>query len=849
MPIPAGPIAGTLLRLLTHLGRLMMHLVWLMMHLVWRAMPLRRVLRLPRLPSFMIAPRVLIILRVLIVPRVLIAPVMLAMRVLPGLAMLPCTPAQAGLLAALQSDVMPVVIRLTVNRQPAGDAVVALRDGKGHWWLPAAALARARVSLDGSQQQRLDDIDYVALRSLAPESLDFDESQQTLALALPPTRFSASTLQAGIASQPPPSGKPAGAFLNYDLFIDHSEIGSGRSVFTEAGMALGPGVALASFALLRQPTIDANLRLDTSYAVDQPSQMTTLRLGDTISRPPTALGRPVRFAGLQFGTNFLTRPGMVTVPVPTLAGQAALPSTVDLYVNNVLQSRSAVAPGPFSLTSAPLMAGDGELLLKVTDVSGREQVISQRYYASTTLLAPGLSDFSVEAGALRLNYGLRSDDYGDFFAAGSWRRGLSQQLTVEGGASVQQGSRFGLLAGVSAAVPDLGAGSLSVGASHDKLGSGLQAAASVERRTRDHSVALRTQIADADYRQTGIPNQLQLRRLDTAFYGYRLAGLGSLSASWTRQQRVGQDALRITQLGFSTRPARWGSLVLTLIDVRGAAQDRSLNLFWILPLDGGRNASVLHSRSEQGQDQTVFQFQQTPAPGEGVGYRLQAGINAPQQAAVTAQNLHGLLRAEVAEFRGTSAVRAGLSGALVLMDGSLFAVRRVDSSFGLVRLPGLSGVRVYVDNQLAGRTDARGVALLPRLAPYMKNHVAVEPLDLPLDVQIDALKAEPVPAWRSGINVDFPLRAVSAATLNLVLANGQPVPAGAEARLAGSEADDSLPVGHQGLVYVTGMKEWNRLLVSWPGGQCLVEIPYAPEKGSIPYLGQFLCRESAGEAP
>ena len=754
-------------------------------------------------------------------------------------------PVRAEFLTALQSEFMPAIVRLDINGQPAGHAVLALRDGEGQWWLPALTLDAARVRLDDSRRRRLETEDYVALDSLAPERISFDDAQQAFDIALPASRFTGSSFKP--AGRPAitdaADAQPAGAFLHYDLFADHSDLGTGRSAFTEAGVALGPGVALASYAFVRQPTLDANLRLDTSYTSDQPANMTTLRVGDAISRPPTSIGRPVRFAGLQFGTNFLTQPGLVTVPVPTLYGQAALPSTVDLYVNNVLQSRNAAAPGPFSVTTAPLMAGDGELLLKVTDLSGREQVISQRYYASTTLLAPGLSDWSVEAGSLRLNYGLRSNDYGDWFVSGGWRRGLSERLTVEGGASAQQGGRTGLLAGVSAAVPELGAGSLAIGASHDDQGSGVQVALGVERRTRQQTLALRTQVADAGYRQTGVPEQLQLRRLDTAFYGYRMPELGSFSLSWTRQERTAHAPLRIAQLGFSTRQTRWGSLMLTLTHLDGAAHERALNLFWILPIDGGLSASVLHAHNDSVPDQTVFQLQKVPPVGEGMGYRLQAGINAPQQAAITAQNLHGQLRAEAAEFRGNSALRLGLSGSLVLMDKHLFAVRRVDSSFGLVRLPGLAGVRVYVDNQLAGRTNELGIALLPRLAPYLKNPVTVEPLDLPLDVQIDALRAEPVPAWRSGVMVDFPLRSVSAATMNLMLANGQPVPAGAELRIEGGDPADSLPVGHQGLAYVTGMKAFNRLWVSWPGGRCMVEIPYAPEKGSIPYLGEFVCRE------
>ena len=750
----------------------------------------------------------------------------------------------AELLAAVQSEFMPLVVALDINGQQAGHAIVALRDGQGHWWLPASSFTEARVSLDGSQRRQLADTDYVAVDSLTPEKLVFDDAQQSLAITLPASRFSASSFRSLAIRAPVSSSQPVGAFLNYDLFADHSDIGNGRSAFTETGIALGPGVAIASFAFIRQPAFDANLRLDTSYTTDQPANMTTLRVGDAISRPPTSLGRPVRFAGLQFGRNFLTQPGLVTVPVPTIYGQAALPSTVDLYVNNVLQSRNAASPGPFSITTAPLLSGDGELLLKVTDLSGREQVISQRYYASTALLAPGLSDWSVEAGVLRLNYGLRSNDYGDFFVSGGWRRGISDRLTVEGGASVQQGGRTSVLAGASTAVAGLGAATLAIGASHDDRGSGMQAALGFERRTRAHTLALRTQVASADYRQTGVPELLQLRRLDTFFYGYRLPALGSISLSWTRQERASQEPLRIAQLGFSTRQSRWGSLMITLTDVGGAARDRLLSLSWILPIDGGRSASVLHTHRNSGPDQTVAQFQQMPPPGEGFGYRLQAGVNAPQQATVTAQNLHGLLRAEVAEYRGNTAYRAGLSGSLVLMDGSLFAVRRVDSSFGLVRLPGLAGVRVYVDNQLAGRTNDKGIALLPRLAPYMRNPVSVEPLDLPLDVQIDALKTEPVPAWRSGVMIDFPVRSVSAATLNLVLPDGQPVPAGADLLLEGSDPADTLPVGHQGLAYVTGMKPHNRLLVSWPQGRCVVEIPYAPEKGSIPYLGQFTCHQA-----
>src|SRR5204862_86830 len=74
------------------------------------------------------------------------------------------------------------------------------------------------------------------------------------------------------------------------------------------------------------------VRLDSTFAVDYPEKLTSLRLGDTLSRPGT-WGRPIRLGGLQYGTNFNVQPGFIRQPVLEAAGSATLPSTVDLFVN------------------------------------------------------------------------------------------------------------------------------------------------------------------------------------------------------------------------------------------------------------------------------------------------------------------------------------------------------------------------------------------------------------------------------------------------------------------------------------------------------------------------------------
>ena len=745
----------------------------------------------------------------------------------------------------------PALVSLSINQQSLSNSVMVLRNPQGLWLLPVESLIALNVRVPETAQTRFNGHAYIGLDALAPKQINMDELSQTLNIELDPEYFNSNHLHSRTGNNMTHADSAAGAFLNYDVLFDHSPIGLSQSFFTEGGLALGPGVAVADYIFLRQPGLDKNLRLNTSYTVDFPQDMMSLHLGDSVSRPPTSLGRPVRFAGLQWGTNFMTQPGLITVPVATVSGQAALPSTLDLYVNNVLQSHSPVAPGPFSVTSAPLLAGDGEVLLKVRDLSGREEVISQRFYSSTSLLAAGLSEYSTEIGALRKNFGIESNDYGDIFMSSGYRKGVNNSLTLDGGFSVQQGGLLGLLGSASSAFARLGTGSLALGMSHENGQYGLQGAAGFERRTNTHSFSIRSQIADDKYRQTGIDADQTLRRLDSFFYGYRIEQIGNLGFSYTRQQRAGAEAIEIANASFGTRQTAWGSFFLSWIQTRGASRDNSINLLWVMSLGRDINLSAFHTRASHATDQSVIQLQKNLPTSEGIGYRLQAADHAAQQATLLAQNQYGMARLEAAEYQGISSTRIGFSGALAYLDNEWFATRRIDNSYGVVRLPGMSQVRVYVDNQLAAKTNDRGYAFLPRLYSYAKNNVSVEQLDLPLDVEIDALRMHPVPAWRSGVIIDVPVRSVAAATLNLFMPDGHPVPAGSLVSLDGNSDKnaDIFTVGYQGLLYLAGLKSTNHLYVTWPQGHCVVSLPYAPEKGHVPYLGEYLCHTEAESQP
>jgi outer membrane usher protein len=137
---------------------------------------------------------------------------------------------------------------------------------------------------------------------------------------------------------------------------------------------------------------------------------------------------------------FWLRPDLVTLPLPSAAGSAAVPSTVDVFVNNVRTSSQQIESGPYRISNVPAVTGAGTARVVLRDASGRETVTNLPFYVSPKLLAPGLFDFSLEAGMPRLSYGTTSDTYFPTFAgSGTGRWGVLDWLTVEGHAEAGAG--------------------------------------------------------------------------------------------------------------------------------------------------------------------------------------------------------------------------------------------------------------------------------------------------------------------------------------------------------------------------------------------------------------------------
>lgn len=778
-----------------------------------------------------------------------------ALRVLPValatlISVLPARGAERPDPAVVAPGTRELLVEMDVNGQTAGTATIAIGAGR-RVLLPEADYRRLRlkapppaaiVEIDGERA--------IVLDAIAPVHYTLDERKLTLSFAAPPEAFEVSDFDAARRAAPKLSPTSPGAFLNYDAAAERSTGVTRYGGVLEVGVFGDYGVGLASAVARNDGTTSDVVRLETSWVKDFPERLATLRLGDAIG-VAGAWGRSVRFGGVQYGTNFATQPYLVRFPLQAVAGEAALPSTVELLVNGVPTVTQKVPPGPFRISDVPTITGAGDIRVVVRDVLGREQVTILPYYTPQALLRQGLDDYAVEAGKVRRNFGLESNDYGRLFSVGSYRRGITDTFTAEARAEyVGSGDGAGSAgtAGLGGAyqVGDFGVATAAAAASNSDRGTGALYSIGFFRQGRVLSFGAQTTLATSAFSQLGLPENVPApRNVTLASIGVNTGRTGTIAFGYGLLDNRQEPRRETYTLSYSLSFGRWGSLFATASDTRSdGTSSRALFLTYTIALGPLTSASVSWSRPGGGADpELVGTLQSSPPLGEGFGYLLQATDAGRGYANGTVKTRYGDAYAEVRHGDGETAYRGGVLGSVVTLGGSVFATRPMTSSFAVVEVPDFPNVRVYQDNQLVGRTTQEGTILLPTLRPYEANPVRVDQRDLPLGARVDALEVQAVPAFKSGVHVKFPLGRSYGAVMKLERADGRPPPAGATARV--DEAGKVFPVAPDGELYLTGITKAARVVVRWRGGACEFELERIAGDDPLPDLGTKLCRELA----
>ena len=365
-------------------------------------------------------------------------------------------------LRAVAKEGVPLQLEVSINGHKSGYIAAFKLFEDGQIASTRGELAELGITAAGTGPPEED----VILSDMQGLTYTYLEEQQAINLEpLPQQRIAAVfDLEDSSSDVSPDIG--TGFYVNYSLFAgaasdnEQTEYGfTGASAQLDSHFYSAAGTLTQSDLIGHTPEGESNYtRLDTIYSYTSPHYMSTLSIGDLIAGGLTWT-RPIRMGGVQIRRDFETRPDLVTIPLPSFEGTAAVPSTVDVFVNNVKTHSQDISEGPFRFDNLP-MSGSGNARIVVRDAQGRETIIDQPFYASSDLLRPGLFDYSSEMGVVRYDHGRNSFNYDERLVGSiSARYGLTEDVTLEGHAE----GGAGLLNGGLGAVWNAGAfGILSV---------------------------------------------------------------------------------------------------------------------------------------------------------------------------------------------------------------------------------------------------------------------------------------------------------------------------------------------------------------------------------------------------
>lgn len=718
-----------------------------------------------------------------------------------------------------------VIVSLSVNGQIVDDAVLAIRRPDG-FYIPKTALTEARLRVgDTARLIEGPGTEYVALSSLSGVQVQFDSGMQELKLQADATVFDGQIIELSPRREAMIAKSAFGAFLNYDAIAQRgTDPGYAASLF-DLGGPVGGGSFLAS-GLARSSSIATEfIRLDTSYTQDFTGDMMRVKVGDAISRGGD-WGRPARFGGVQLATNFAVQPGYVPFPTANFSGQAALPSTVDIFVNDALRYRGRVDQGPFELNQIPALTGGGDARVVLTDPLGRQQAVTLPFYVSPAMLRDGVSDYSYEVGALRTGYATPQSRYDKPIASATHRYGLSDTHTVEGHAEAMD-TRQAVGTSLTSTILPFGEFHEEVAVSNVPGGNGWLAGIGYSRTERDWSFGIRQRWQSDNFDEGGVVFSVvgsPLRSETLINASYSLGKYGSVSASIARQTYDNALPATITSANWSLPVTERAYLSVYALSAEQEVTSRTVGLT-LTVLFGPGTTATSDNYSRGGQMSNTLQLRETPMTETGWAYGASAsrGELERRTADLTRRTSSGDFGIAADQYDGRNNGRLSASGGIALVESKIYTARRIDDAFGVVSVPGYPEVTVMQENRPIGKTDKDGNLFVPRLQSYNENRISLATGDLPIDTTLDNLETTVMPGHRGIVNVGF---AASLPTARLVtvrhaLANDFVEPGVQVIRRSDGRVFRS---GFEGQVYVDGAPD-DMFLVEDGRGTCGFRLP------------------------
>ena len=651
-----------------------------------------------------------------------------------------------------------------VNGVPTNLAGKFTIDANGRFFVQAAELGELGIKAPASVTPK----GVVELGQASGIDYRYDALSQSLYFTLSDQQREVSVHDASATSDPRLTvSRDFGAVVNYNAFAfgAQDQISRlGKFAVSAAGLnvtldarVFGPFGTFNSTAIVGglSGTNESALRLETNWALSDSGSLSTYRLGDTIAGG-VAWSRPYRLAGAQIQRNFGLRSDLVTAPLPSFSGSAAVPSVVDVYINGMKTFSQDVSSGPFQLNNIPTITGAGEARVVVRDSSGREVETRRAYFTSPLLLRPGTTDFSVEAGLPRIGYGVVSNDYlGTPVVSASARHGIYDWLTLEAHVEAA-GSLVSLGGGGVAKIGNLGTVSLASQQSWNGGEFGVLGYAALNLQLWDinfHASSQRTfgQYADIvsatarnefkasagaplDITTTHLTSRLALppRALDTVSVGIPLRFDNStLALSYIHLEPVDTAQSDLLNVSYSRPIFSTGSLFVSAYTDLRNRDNAGIFAGVSFPLGGNATATIGASVNDGARGISFDATKPLGSEPGSYGWRVADTEGAlPNRTATLAyRSQKARIEGRVAQENRSARGSIEIEGAVALMGGGVHLSNRIDDAFAVVSA-GSPGVDVSFENRRIGTTGSDGKLLVPNLRSFQNNRIDIDAMTL-----------------------------------------------------------------------------------------------------------------------
>jgi len=608
-----------------------------------------------------------------------------------------------------------------------------------------------------------------------------------------------------------------------------------------------------------------------------PTISSELMVGDTFT--DSSMFGSMSFNGIKLATDQRMWPQGRRGYAPEVRGVATSNARVLISQAGNVIYETQVPPGPFLINDLYNTRSQGDLKVQIIEADGKSSFFTVPYAAVPNSMRPGNLSYQFAAGKVRNYYSVPNT-----FTEGVLQYGLSNSITSNTGARFANDYQALLMGGVYAS--ELGAVSLNTTWSHAQVENGLTKSGWRAEASYSKTFSTNTNLVLAAYRYStsgyrdledvlGVRRQekggtdyysdtLKQRNRFTATVSQNMAEYGTLALSGSSTDYYNNRS-RITEMQLSynnmwkkmsyninigRQRSSWSSdnvysvndsdydssryqkytenVVSVGISIPLDWRDSRSNVSFDMTRDRNTTSAMTTLSGSAGKDSdftySVYSsYDKYRDVDQGKSHDTRWGTNVQERTRM------GTVRASYTRSDDYHQLGLGSAGTLAIHGGGVTYGPYASDTFALIEAKGASGARV--NNAQGAKIDAFGYAIVPSLAPYRYNTISIDGNSMGQDVELEGGNVRVVPVLGGVPKVAFKTLSGTPTLILATLADGTPVPMGAE--VTDSAGNNIGMTGQNGQIYARLPDASGTLFVNWGSSKkCRINYQLPSKKAS-----------------